>query len=105
VTVTFSDTSAGTITSWLWNFGDTNMTTQQNPVNTYSAAGTYTVALTVTGPGGADGETKVDYIVITEPQPTAEFTGTPLSATSAPRPFRTRATSMTTRARTRSVSW
>ncbi|MAB78478.1 MAG: hypothetical protein CMJ89_03900 [Planctomycetes bacterium] len=83
VTVTFSDFSTGTISGWAWNFGDTNTTTQQNPVNTYTAAGTYTVSLAVSGPGGTDLETKVDYVTITEPAPTAEFSGTPLSG-SAP---------------------
>ena len=29
--------------------------------------GTYTVSLTVTGPGGSDTETKTDYITVSEP--------------------------------------
>jgi uncharacterized membrane protein len=46
--VTFTDTSAGNPTQWLWDFGDgTPTSTQQNPVHTYSAAGTYVVTLTV----------------------------------------------------------
>jgi PKD repeat protein len=49
--VVFTDTSTdadGTIVSWLWDFGDGNTSTQQNPSHTYAAAGTYTVTLTVT---------------------------------------------------------
>ena len=42
----FTDSSTGG-TSWSWNFGDPNSTsntsTQQNPVHTFSGAGTYTV--------------------------------------------------------------
>ncbi|MFC2141004.1 PKD domain-containing protein, partial [Acidobacteriota bacterium] len=47
----FTDTSTdpdGTIVSWLWDFGDGNTSTQQNPSHTYAADGTYTVTLTVT---------------------------------------------------------
>jgi hypothetical protein len=45
--VTFNDTSTGSPTSWLWDFGDNTPTSsQQNPVHTYSAAGTYVVTLT-----------------------------------------------------------
>lgn len=47
LTYTFTDTSAGSPTSWLWNFGDGNTDTIQNPVHTYAANGTYTVSLTV----------------------------------------------------------
>ncbi|MAB79413.1 MAG: hypothetical protein CMJ89_08670, partial [Planctomycetes bacterium] len=52
--------------------------TLQSPTHTYTSVGTYTVALTATGPGGSDGETKVDYILVADP-PVADFTGSPLS--------------------------
>lgn len=35
------------ITSYLWNFGDNQTSTQQNPTHTYAAPGNYTVSLTV----------------------------------------------------------
>lgn len=35
------------ITSWLWDFGDLTTSPQQNPMHIYTAAGTYTVTLTV----------------------------------------------------------
>ena len=44
--VTFTDTSSGSPTSWQWDFGDgTPISSQQNPVHAYSAAGTYVVTL------------------------------------------------------------
>jgi PKD repeat protein len=49
-TGTFTDNSTGLVTSWSWDFGDTQTSTQQNPVHTYSAAGTYTVCLTTASP-------------------------------------------------------
>jgi PKD repeat protein len=48
---TFSDlstTQTGVITSWVWNFGDGNTSTLQNPQHTYPGYGSYTVALLVT---------------------------------------------------------
>ncbi|AKB78749.1 cell surface protein [Methanosarcina horonobensis HB-1 = JCM 15518] len=47
--VAFTDASTGlpTPTSWLWDFGDGYNSTEQSPKHTYSAAGSYTVNLTV----------------------------------------------------------
>ena len=52
LTVAFSDTSTGDITSWLWEFGDGTVSSDQHPVHTYTRAGTYSVRLTVLGDGG-----------------------------------------------------
>ena len=41
---TFTNTSAGG-TSWLWDFGDGDTSSAQNPVHTFSSPGTYTVTL------------------------------------------------------------
>jgi len=51
----FTDQSTGgggTISSWLWDFGDGQTANTQNPSHTYSAAGNYTVNLTVTNSNG-----------------------------------------------------
>src|SRR4029453_13729608 len=50
--VTFTNTPTGSVTSWLWDFGDNTTSTAQSPSHTYSAPGSYTVKLTATGPGG-----------------------------------------------------
>ncbi len=52
---TFTDTSTGA-TSWLWDFGDGNTSTAQNPVHTYAGHGTRNVQLTING--GADSDTQ-----------------------------------------------
>jgi PKD repeat protein len=64
--VTFTNSSTGNITNWFWNFGDstTNFTVATNPVHPYTAAGTNTVSLTVSGLGGSDSMTKSNYIVV-----------------------------------------
>jgi PKD repeat protein len=79
LTVNFTDFSTGTITTWFWSFGDTTTSTAQEPTHVYTSVGTYTVSLTVTGPAGTDGETKIDYITVTETPPIAEFFGSPVS--------------------------
>ncbi|HEY0659997.1 MAG TPA: M20/M25/M40 family metallo-hydrolase [Lysobacter sp.] len=56
LTATFIDSSTdsdGSIASRSWNFGDSTTSTATNPSKTYSAAGNYNVALTVTDNGGA----------------------------------------------------
>ena len=45
--VRFFDDSVGTPESYLWDFGDGNESTEQNPTYTYSDAGSYTVKLQV----------------------------------------------------------
>ena len=78
--VAFTDLSIGTIDTWSWDFGDGNVSSDQNPTHNYTAVGTYTVALTVSGTQGSDTETKTDYITVTNlPPPVAEFEATPLN--------------------------
>ena len=62
LTIGFTSTSTGSITSWAWTFGDGGTSTAQNPSHTYTTAGTYTVKLTVTGSGGSNTVTKTGYI-------------------------------------------
>ncbi|WP_048065773.1 DUF3344 domain-containing protein [Methanosarcina acetivorans] len=66
LTVSFTDESTGSPASWLWDFGDGNNSTEQNPVHTYSTEGTYSVNLTVTNEDGSDSELKTDYITVTQ---------------------------------------
>ncbi|MEO0248551.1 MAG: M14 family zinc carboxypeptidase, partial [candidate division WOR-3 bacterium] len=68
--VHFTDQSTGVITSWSWNFGDGSTSTERDPVHTYTQGGTYTVSLTVSGPGGSDTESQAGLIHVepgTEP--------------------------------------
>jgi PKD repeat protein len=78
LTVNFTDQSTGEVSSWSWTFGDGGTSNDQNPTHIYTAAGTYQVALTVTGPGGSDTETKANYITVST-TPAAEFSASPVS--------------------------
>ncbi len=69
LTATFTDASTdpgGSVTAWSWSFGDGATSTTRNPVHTYAAGGTYTVALTVTDDGGAAGSTS-QPVTVTSP--------------------------------------
>jgi vibriolysin len=64
--VTFTDLTTENPTSWSWTFqgGTPASSTAQNPVVSWSAAGTYTVTLTATNSVGSDTETKTGYISV-----------------------------------------
>ncbi|MBC8527454.1 MAG: PKD domain-containing protein, partial [Candidatus Cloacimonetes bacterium] len=51
------------IISWLWDFGDSITSTEQNPSHEFLSGGYYTISLTVTDSAGySDTEIKQDYI-------------------------------------------
>ena len=72
--ITFTSTSTGAITSWLWNVDDDSdiESTYNTFSHTYDNAGTYDVSLTVIGPGGQNVHTENDIISITEPDTSTE---------------------------------
>lgn len=71
LTVTFTDQSTGSPTSWSWDFGDGSVSALQNPVHTYTSPGSYTVAETVQNAGGANTLTQTNYISIPCPGPSS----------------------------------
>jgi PKD repeat protein len=79
LTVTFTDTSIGNITTWSWNFGDGTTSTAKNAAKTYTNPGSYTVGLTVTGPVGSNTASRT--ISVATAAPVANFTATPIFGT------------------------
>ena len=73
----FTDTSSNVVTSWLWDFGDGFSSTQESPTHVYDNGGTFTVALTVTGPGGTDTLTMADLVVVLIDPPISNFDAAP----------------------------
>lgn len=56
--IPFTDNSSdadGSVVSWAWDFGDGATSSDQNPVHTYTVAGTYEISLTVTDNDGLSG--------------------------------------------------
>ncbi len=68
LTVAFTDQSTGAVNGHSWDFGDGGTSTSRNPSHQYTGAGTYTVTLSVSGPGGTDDEVKTGHVRV-EPQP------------------------------------
>lgn len=62
--VVFTDLSTASPNSWNWNFGDTNVSTDQNPTNQYNSVGNYDVSLTAANDYTMDTEIKSSYISI-----------------------------------------
>jgi len=77
--VSFTDASTGVITSKLWDFGDGTTSEEENPNHLYTEAGTYSVSLMVTGPGGGDTMVCDSCITVLDPPPVANFLVTPTS--------------------------
>jgi hypothetical protein len=57
--VAFKDLSEGKITSWKWDFGDGETSTEQSPQHAYKEAGKYVVTLWIEGPAGKSRHAKV----------------------------------------------
>jgi PKD repeat protein len=91
LTVSFTDRSRGTPTAWLWDFGDGNTSTEQNPVHTYSSMGTFRVRLTAKNSGGSS--TYGSFVWVRSPHflfppltPSPTVTPTPVIPPQAGRP-------------------
>ena len=76
--VDFTDASTGNIATHSWDFGDGATSSEVSPTHSYVSAGTYTVSLTVSGPGGSDTHTQIDYITVSDPTVISAFSATPL---------------------------
>jgi len=64
LTVVFTDESSSNPTSWQWDFGDGNSSSEQSPSHSYNDMGLYDVTLTVNDEIGSDTETKANFITV-----------------------------------------
>ncbi len=64
LTVSFTDNSTDSPSSWSWDFGDGAKDTVKNPVHIYQKAGSYTVSLIVGNQHGSDTLIRSDYIQV-----------------------------------------
>ncbi len=79
MTVNFTNNTTPTSgTSYSWDFGDSNSSTDVNPSHTYANPGTYTVVLTATNNSTGCTSTATQTIQIQNP-PVANFSADPLS--------------------------
>jgi subtilase family serine protease len=71
--VQFTDTSTNTPTSWIWNFGNGNISNSRNPTQTFSNPGNYTVSLTVSNNYGNSTSTKTINVLPRATKPLPKF--------------------------------
>lgn len=70
--IQFTDQSTGTPTSWMWDFGDSGISSLQSPVHSYSSSGTFMVTLMVGNAMGIGAPVKKDIIIVND-KPVADF--------------------------------
>jgi PKD repeat protein len=78
LTVSFADTSTSYdgIIAWEWDFDNDDVvdSTEQNPIHVYDQDGLYTITLRVhESDGNNDTETKVDYVIVSDSEPIADW--------------------------------
>jgi gliding motility-associated-like protein len=66
--------------SFLWRFGDGNMSTDINPVYTYTDTGTYTITLVATDSSTCNIVDSTSLTIHVFPKPTADFSTQPIPA-------------------------
>jgi len=54
--------------SLVWNFGDGNSSSEENPYHIYTSTGSYDVSLTATGDGGTETGVETGYITVSDIQ-------------------------------------
>jgi PKD repeat protein len=64
LSVIFTNTTTGQVTSWAWSFGDGTSSIVKSPTHVYSTPGSYKATLTATGPGGVASKTAATAITV-----------------------------------------
>jgi gliding motility-associated-like protein len=76
--VQFTDNSGyADLATYLWNFGDGNTSSLQNPIHIYTDPGTYSVSLQITFSSACGGSITQNALITVYPQPVAGFSVTP----------------------------
>jgi PKD repeat protein len=69
VSIDFSSTTTGAVSSYLWDFGDGNTTNSQNPTKTFTTPGSYSVSLMATNPVGCQNSATKNLTIYSKPNP------------------------------------
>jgi PKD repeat protein len=67
--VSFTNTTAGSVTSYAWTFGDGNNSVATSPSNTYLTSGNYSVTLQTTNAAGCQNSVTKLITIYSTPQP------------------------------------
>lgn len=72
--VLFTDLSGSGISSWNWQFGNSETSTQQNPWHCFEVPGDYDITLTVSSNNGCTNKLTQSQLIHVYPTPNAQFT-------------------------------
>ena len=64
LSVQFEDKSQGFPTSWFWDFGDNEKSSDQSPIHVYGDSGSYNVTLSVFSDEGSSVKSKPGFITV-----------------------------------------
>ncbi|NBW35245.1 MAG: PKD domain-containing protein [Cytophagia bacterium] len=82
-----TNNSQGAITSYLWDFGNGQTSTDTNPTVNYAAAGNYTVELETLGSNGCISRKSTPHQIFSVPQPNFNIDLPPFSCNGTPTQF------------------
>lgn len=85
--ILFINTTAGPVTGYSWDFGDTNVSSQTNGQNTYTGFGVYDVTLTASNAAGCNNSTTKPVTIYSKPQPDFSIDLPPFSCSGSPSQF------------------
>ncbi|HNS16587.1 MAG TPA: PKD domain-containing protein [Bacteroidales bacterium] len=81
LTVQFTDESLGNPVSWLWDFGDSGTSAEQNPSHVFLTEGKYSVKLTISDGSNTYTLEKENYITVLLEQPACDTLDFPFAGT------------------------
>lgn len=85
--ISFTNTSTGSINGYTWSFGDGNTSSLANPVNTYADPAVYTVTLTLSNAAGCNNSLSKPLTVFSKPQVDFTALAPPFSCSGTPTRF------------------
>lgn len=85
--ILFTNTTAGPVIGYSWDFGDTNVSSQTNGQNTYTGFGVYDVTLTASNAVGCNNSTTKLITIYSKPQPDFSIDLPPFSCSGSPSQF------------------
>lgn len=85
--INFVNTSSGSITSFSWDFGNSQTSNQTNPAFAYAAPGSYRVSLQSNGTNGCVSTTSKDVTIYSKPQTDFAIALPPFSCAGTPSQF------------------
>ena len=85
--ILFTNTTAGPVTGYSWDFGDANVSSQTNGQNTYTGFGVYDVTLTASNAVGCNNSTTKPITIYSKPQPDFSIDLPPFSCSGSPSQF------------------